>query len=140
MPYPMKAAGKELADWEKAFAHLRATGSTSIGCALEAMRLKKERVEQILIVTDEEENTSPYFAQVYEAYSRELAVAPNVVIVRLGRTGGQMERQMQGRAQVDTVTFTGDYYALPNLVPLLARPSRQELLMEILDTTLPVRE
>ena len=35
--------------------------------------------------------------------------------------------------------IAGDYYALPNLVPLLARPSRLELRMEIMDTPLPVR-
>ena len=40
----------------------------------------------------------------------------------------------------ETFTFEGDYYALPNLIPLLSRPSRLELLMEILDTPLPVRD
>jgi hypothetical protein len=39
----------------------------------------------------------------------------------------------------DTFTFAGDYYSLPNLVPLLTRPSRLELLMEILETPLPER-
>ena len=33
----------------------------------------------------------------------------------------------------------GDYYALPNLVPLLARPSKLELLQEILEYPLPQR-
>ena len=41
---------------------------------------------------------------------------------------------------VDTFTFAGDYYSLPNLVPLLSRPSRLELLLEILETPLPVRD
>ena len=41
---------------------------------------------------------------------------------------------------MDTFTFAGDYYALPNLLPLLARASRLELLMEILETPLPVRD
>jgi len=40
----------------------------------------------------------------------------------------------------DTFTFAGDYYALPNLVPLLSRPSRLELLLEILETPLPERQ
>ena len=39
----------------------------------------------------------------------------------------------------ETFTFGGDYYSLPNLIPLLARPSRLELLLEILDTPLPER-
>ena len=40
----------------------------------------------------------------------------------------------------ETFTFAGDYYALPNLVPLSTRPSRLELLLEILETPLPARE
>ena len=40
---------------------------------------------------------------------------------------------------VETFTFEGDYYSLPNLVPLLTRPSRLDLLLEILDVPLPKR-
>jgi hypothetical protein len=139
-PYPIKAAGPDLSDWTKAFANLRADGGTSVGCALEAMRLRKERAEQIVLVTDEGENTAPYFAAVYQNYRRDLSVAPNVVIVRVGHASNLVERQLKELSvPVDTFTFAGDYYALPNLVPLLARPSRLELLMEILDTPLPVR-
>ena len=36
--------------------------------------------------------------------------------------------------------FRGDYYALPNVVPLLTRPSQAELLMEILTYPLPQRK
>ena len=36
--------------------------------------------------------------------------------------------------------FAGDYYSLPNLVPLLSKPSKLELLMEIMDYPLPVRK
>ena len=97
-------------------------------------------MEQIILVTDEEENTSPHFTDVYAAYCRDLQVAPNVVIVKVGSASRWLEDRLQGKAQVDTFQFSGDYYALPNLVPMLARPSRLELLMEILDVPLPVRE
>jgi hypothetical protein len=141
MPYPVTASGRELSDWERAFRHLRAGGSTSIGAPLEAMRLKKQVVEQILIVTDEGENTAPYFAETYAAYQRDLNVTPNVVIVKVGQATDWLEQKLRGRqAQVETFTFAGDYYALPNLVPLLSRPSRLELLLEILETPLPKRE
>jgi hypothetical protein len=40
---------------------------------------------------------------------------------------------------VDVFQFGGDYYALPNLVPLLAKPSKLELLMEIMEYPLPAR-
>ena len=140
-PYRVTAKGAgELTDWEKAFQPIKSGGATSIGAPLEAMRMRKEAVEQIILVTDEEENTSPHFASVYDEYVRDLGVAPSVVIVKVGAATGHVERTMAGKgAQVDTFTFAGDYYSLPNLVPMLARPSRLELLLEILDTPLPER-
>jgi hypothetical protein len=141
IPYPIQAQGKELTDWERAFVNIKAGGGTSIGCALEVMRRKKQIVDQIILVTDEGENADPYFPAVYKTYCRELGVMPNVVIVRVGGYCDWVEGQLkQQQAPVETFAFAGDYYALPNLVPLLTRPSRLELLMEILETPLPVRE
>lgn len=137
--YPVQAQGVELSDWERAFAHSKAGGGTSIGCALEVMRRKRQIVDQIVLVTDEDENADPYFPPVYKTYCRELGIMPNVVIVRVGGHYDWVEGQLkQQQAPVEMFTFTGDYYSLPNLVPLLTRPSRLELLIEILDTTLPV--
>lgn len=140
IPYPVTAQGKELSDWERAFQHIKASGGTSIGCALEVMRKKKQIVEQIVIVTDEGENAAPYFGDVYKTYCRELAIMPNIAIVRVGTNYNWLESQLkQQQAPVETFTFAGDYYSLPNIVPLLTRPSRLDLLMEIIDTPLPVR-
>jgi hypothetical protein len=140
IPYPVTAQGKELTDWERAFQHIKAGGGTSIGAPLEAMRKKRQIVDQIIVVTDEGENAAPYFGEVYKTYCRELAIMPNVVIVRVGGYCNWLESQLKGQqAPVETFTFAGDYYSLPNLVPLLTRPSRLDLLMEILDTPLPVR-
>lgn len=140
IPYPVTAKGKELTDWERAFQHIKASGGTSIGAPLEAMRKNRQIVDQIIVVTDEGENGVPYFGEAYKTYCRELAVMPNVVIVRVGSYCTWLETQLKGQqAPVETFTFEGDYYSLPNLVPLLTRPSRLELLMEILDTPLPVR-
>jgi hypothetical protein len=141
LPYPVKASGNNLSDWERAFQHIKAGGATSIGSPLEAMRLRKQRVEQIVLVTDEGENTAPYFAEAYEAYKRELQTAPSILVVKVGYAYDWLERRLQEKqAQVDTFTFAGDYYSLPNLIPLLSRPSRLELLMEILEIPLPVRD
>ncbi|MCC5663244.1 VWA domain-containing protein [Nostoc sp. CHAB 5784] len=141
IPYAITAKGKELTDWERAFQHINAGGGTSIGCALEAMRRKKQVVDQIILVTDEGENAAPYFDEVYKTYCRELAIMPNVVIVRVGTNYNWVESQLkQQQVPVDTFTFAGDYYSLPNIVPLLTRPSRLDLLMEILDMPLPVRD
>lgn len=140
LPYPVKASGSQLSDWEKAFQHIKAGGATSIGSTLEAMRLRKQRVEQIILVTDEGENTAPYFASTYEAYKRDLLLEPSVLVVKVGYAYDWLEKRLQEKqVQVDSFTFAGDYYSLPNLIPFLSRPSRLELLMEILETPLPMR-
>ncbi|BAZ30002.1 hypothetical protein NIES4074_24520 [Cylindrospermum sp. NIES-4074] len=140
IPYPVKAEGTELTDWERAFKLIQAGGGTSCGCGLEALRRKKQQVEQIIIVTDEGENTQPYFADAYQAYQRDLGLIPNVIIIQVGGAYGLLEQILKQRQiPVDTFAFKGDYYSLPNLIPLLCRPSRLELLMEILETPLPVR-
>jgi hypothetical protein len=142
MGYPVVCAGaRELSDWERAFQNLHANGGTSIGAPLEMMRLRRQAVEQIIIVTDEGENTAPYFNGIYARYCADLKLAPNVVVVKVGQHSDYLERQMrQSKVAFETFTFAGDYYALPNLVPLLSRPSRLELLMEILETPLPERK
>lgn len=133
-------AGLTLEDWERAFQHIHASGWTSIGVGLDALRRKPAVVEQVIIVTDEGENTAPFFTQVYDRYREELKVAPDVVIVKVGHATDHLERQLrQKQVPVETFTFAGDYYALPNLVPLLTRPSRLDLLLEILATPLPQR-
>jgi len=158
MPYPVQAnlsrdtrLGDILANnlpqehlyshWERAFQHIRAGGGTSIGCSVEAMRRRKQLVEQFILVTDQGENTAPYFGNAFDAYCQELNVLPNVIIVKVGSYYDWIEQKLRERqVQVDTFTFAGDYYSLPNLIPLLSRPSRLELLMEILETPLPVRD
>jgi hypothetical protein len=144
MAYEVKTereSARGLADWERAFRHMMPNGSTSIGAPLEVMRLKRQRVEQIILVTDEEENTAPYFNTVFPHYVRELKTEPNVLIVKVGYCRDDIERGLrQASRAFETFTFRGDYYALPNLVPLLSRPSRLELLLEILETPLPRRD
>ncbi|MBO1345995.1 MAG: VWA domain-containing protein [Hormoscilla sp. GUM202] len=139
--HPITAKGSMLSDWEKAFERIFPTGATSIGAPLEAMRQQHQTVEQIVVVTDENENSEPYFSTVYARYCQELKVAPNIVVVKVGQHNDYLEYQLrQCQASVETLTFAGDYYALPNLVPMLSRRSRLELLMEIMETPLPVRQ
>lgn len=141
LPYPVKASGNNLSDWERAFVHIKAGGATSIGAPLEAMRKRKQVVEQIILVTDEGENKGPHFAHVYDVYCQELGVTPSVLIVKVGYAYDWLERKLsEKQVEVDTFTFAGDYYSLPNLIPLLSQSSRLELLMEILETPLPVRD
>ena len=65
---------------------------------------------------------------------------PNVCFVKTPGSSDQLEKQCrQSGTLFDAFQFTGDYYALPNLVPMLSRPSKLELLMEIMDYPLPAR-
>jgi hypothetical protein len=141
MPYPIAWAGDDLAAWEKALSGINAGGSTSCGVALEVMARKRQYVEQILMVTDEEENTAPLFVESLKKYREAVKADPNVCFVKTPGAANLLEEQCQ-RAGIpcDAFQFTGDYYALPNLVPLLSRPSKLELLMEIMEYPLPVRK
>ncbi len=130
-----------LSDWEKAFSGIKAGGGTSCGVAVEMMRRQKQAVEQIVMVTDEEENESPRFVETLKRYSQELNVAPHVIFVKTRGAFGVLEAECQReRIPFDTYQFEGDYYALPNLVPLLTRPSRLDLLLDIMAYPLPRRK
>lgn len=106
----------------------------------DVMRKKKQLAEQIIIVTDEGENTAPFFVPELERYKAELEVDPQVLIVRVGSASNHLQMQLaKAGFQVDVFPFAGDYYALPNVIPFLMQPSRVELVLEIMERPLPER-
>jgi len=138
--YPIEVAGPSLAAWEQALMGIHAGGGTSCGVAVEMMRRQGQVVEQIVMVTDEGENTAPYFVEALQRYREKLKADPHVVFVKTRGASNHLERQCQrARIPFDTYQFTGDYYALPNLVPLLTHPSKLDLLLEIMAYPLPKR-
>jgi hypothetical protein len=140
MAYPIERGGDDLASWEKALKGITAGGGTSCGVPLDAMIRKAQYVEQIVMVTDEEENTPPLFVDMLKKYREAVKADPNVCFVRTPGAGTHLESQCkQGGIACDAFQFTGDYYSLPNLVPMLSRASKLELLMEIMDHPLPQR-
>jgi hypothetical protein len=139
--YPVERAGDDLASWEQALRGIQAGGGTSAGAAVEFLRRKRQYVEQLIVVTDEEENTAPFFVDALKKYREEVKADPSVVFVRTPNGRDLLEsRCREAGVTADAYQFTGDYYALPNLAPLLTRPSRLELLMEILEYPLPARK
>ncbi len=138
--YPVAPKGKALADWEKALLGIQAGGSTSCGVALQWMATQGQRVEQIVLVTDEGENAAPLFKDAYEGYAKALNVRPSVTIVKVGQASDLLEQVCRERGvPLNVVEFRGDYYALPNVIPFLMAPSQADLLMEILNYPLPER-
>jgi hypothetical protein len=141
MAYPIERAGDDLASWEKALRGINAGGATACGVALDYMTRKRHYVEQVIVVTDEEENTPPLFVDTLKKYREALPADPTVCFVRTPGARDYLEEQCRKAGLVcDAFQFTGDYYALPNLVALVSRPSKLELLMEIMAYPLPARK
>jgi hypothetical protein len=102
---------------------------------------KKQRVEQIVMVTDEEENNPPRFQDAYREYAEAMNVHPALILVKIGRVTNLVEQACyQLGVAANVLEFRGDYYALPNLIPLLTYPSLSEMVTEILDYPLPKRK
>ena len=140
-PQEIASKGRDLSDWEHAFRNVRSNGSTSIGAPLQAMIRKKQVVEQFVVITDAGENCTPYFTQAYASYKSQFNVEPSVVIIAVGRYSTQLEDQLRRAGiQFDVHKFSGDYYSLENLVPMLAQKSKFDLVLEIMEIELPKRE
>ncbi len=134
-------ARRSVTDWERVMAGIRAGGQTSCGVAVEMMRRQGQVVEQIVMVTDEGENHAPRFVEALQRYRADLKADPHVVFVKTQGAINLLERECrQARLDFDAYQFTGDYYALPNLLPLLTRPTRLDLLIDIMAYPLPKRK
>jgi hypothetical protein len=141
MAHEIAPQGDDLASWERAFRGITAGGSTSCGVALKYLERKRQYVEQIIMITDEEQNTPPAFLPSLREYCAALKTNPSLVIVRTPGGSDMIAKECQREGvPCDVFQFSGDYYSLPNLVPMLARPSKLELLMEIMEYPLPERK
>jgi hypothetical protein len=141
MGYPIGVTGPSLADWEKALLGIKAAGYTSCGVAVEMMRRQGQVVEQIIMVTDEGENEPPRFVDALKRYRDEFQADPHVVFVKTQNAVERLERDCrQEQIAFDAYQFAGDYYALPNLLPMLTRPSKLDMLLDIMAYPLPQRK
>ena len=141
LAYPIQATDDSLVAWEKAFNGIRDSGATSCGIGIEMLRRNKQRVEQIIMVTDEGENSSPPFLTTLQNYMTEMDVVPNIVFVKCGRSCDKLEKKCSNaNISFDTYEFDGDYYSLPGLIPFLTKASKLDLLMDIMQFPLPQRK
>lgn len=138
----IKAKDNTMTSWEQAFKPIRAGGGTSIGCALDFLIRYKLYVEQIIVVTDEDENGSPKFSDVYSKYVDEMKISPLIIIVRVGRITPRFSQSLKAKNIVyDVYEPEGnDYYGLPGLIPMLSRNSKLDLVYEIMDFPLPQKK
>ncbi len=104
--------------------------------------MTKERVyaEQIVLVTDEGENTAPYFRNAWGEYKEQMQTALSVIIIKVRGSYPPFERGLQESGiEMMGYEFRGDYYALPNVLNLLSAPSKSELADMIMGFELPKR-
>lgn len=143
--YPIKTRdhATTLDAWDKAFMGVRAVGGTSCGVALGWMAKQRELVEQIVIVTDECEHQTPLFEEGYQMYAQAMNVKPSVTVVRVAGNEGLRTSVQDAcrRLGVDlhVMDFSGDYFSLPNILPMLSQASLSDMVMEILSYPLPER-
>ena len=82
-----------------------------VGVAVEVMRRKRQYVEQIIVVTDEGENTAPLFVETLQKYREELKADPAVCFVKArGRRRNLEDQCRKAGIMADAFQFTGDYY------------------------------
>ena len=138
--FTISPQGHNYLDWERAFRHIRADGCTSLGAPLRKMA--RLAYEQIVLISDGEENTAPYFVPELLAYQKANLRPVEVFWIKVGGYGEEFAQQMrQAHLNFRLFPFSGDYYNLPNLVPLLCQEQKLEddfsgLLDQVLATPL----
>jgi hypothetical protein len=132
----------DLGAWAEAFARLKADGGTAIGSPFVLLAREEKRIEQVVVITDGEENEGPYFVQALHDYQEAMAVRVSIVVVLVAAQRGRsaLERNLNREGIEAAVwVFGGDLYSLPNLIPYLAMPRRVDLCAQIMQTPLPTR-
>jgi hypothetical protein len=130
---------RDLAGWEEAFRLIRADGCTSIGAPLR--KLQSRRMEQIVVVSDGEENTAPFFSLEMREYCRIHQMTPDIFLIKVSqRDETDFERMMRMEGfSLTVIPFNGDYYNLPNVIPRLCQGVEADLVAEVLQYPLYVR-
>lgn len=128
--FTVKAAEPTFDAWEKAFRHIRADGWTSLGAPLR--KLRNQHYEQIFLVSDGVENTKPFFCDELIKYQHETGRAVDVFWLKVGQ-GATTSLEQAARLRnvyLKTIEFKGDYYNLPNLVPMLCQQQGEDSLVD----------
>jgi hypothetical protein len=132
--FEITSRGSDFASWEKAFSMIRADGCTSIGAPFKKMMGK--RVSQVLVISDGDENTRPLFREMLDLYEQESMQQCRVIFLKVQNSRiTTFESSMKGK-DFTVINFNGDYYSLPNVVPMLCGGSGHDLVNDIMDMPL----
>lgn len=125
---------------EKAMLGILPRGATSCGVSIDALLKSGQDFEQVVMITDEQENNTPFFSNSITKYAKEKGGLPDFIFLKVGDASSKLEdvcRQQEVSYQV--LNPGKDYYALPNILPLLSQPTMAELVGVILAYPLPAR-
>jgi len=136
--FEVKPRGNEFSCWERAFAPITANNATSIGAPFS--RLMNREVDQIVIISDGEENSSPKFRDMLKKYEKLHNKTLKVFFVKVATTTlTPLEKDMM-EEDMTVIDFNGDYYNLPNVIPMLCAGSSFEMVDEVLNCELYTEE
>jgi hypothetical protein len=136
--FEVKGAKSDFASWEKAFAPIKAGNATSIGAPFH--RLMDEEVEQVVVISDGEENAPPRFRDMLNKYEMKHGRTVKVFFVKVSTVARTtFEASMEG-TDFTVINFDGDYYNLPNVIPLLCSGNNFELVEEVLGARLYIND
>lgn len=145
-PTVFDVTGKSYEQVVEATRHVRANGSTSIGCGLDWALKGGHEFSGIAVVSDGAENTSPRFAATLAAYQKKFdrevpaylywmkCYSPSVA----GNNPGTMKTSMEAAGlalDVFDLRQGVDYHSLPNVVATM-RANRYSLVDAIMATPL----
>lgn len=149
--FPITSRGDALSDWEAAFSPVRAHGRTRHSAVLTYLeKMNDNTIEQFVFITDERETEKPTFAHMYEEYAQRTGNRPFVAVVHVDKENFE-ERYGRSTVFSDSLKAAGieydvydakgtDYYAMPELLQMLARKSKLDLVYEVMATPLPERK
>lgn len=137
---------KTLADWEEAFKMVRADGYTSLGSALDTAWKSGFIPEQVIFLTDQQENSGPFLRDVYQRMLQE-GHDPAFVFVNIHSSTRQVSDALeQAGARVQVFDFNEDmsrpgwWVPLDQVITVLAGEGPVSIVDRIMALELPRRK
>lgn len=133
-PAALKPTVYNTEGWEQTFKLVGFGGGTPLGAGIALMKQRGEEVDTLIFITDEGENTPPYFITEYET----LTVKPQIIIVRVGTEERALSRSLEEhRIPFDVVAVEKvDQYSLDQIVRLVGK-SPFDTILAIMSIDIP---
>lgn len=126
----------DYASFEAKFRFIRANGTTSLGSVIEYIDDQNICPEVVLFITDADESDIPLLnTSLNNVKDREWVQGLKIINCKVGTPCFDLNISQDMRAElsleIENIKYDGDYYALPNLVKLIATGGIRDLIREI---------